>query len=43
MKDALPESITAEDKARFFRNSAKNLGASALCLSGGASFAYCVC
>ncbi|GAA5898367.1 hypothetical protein JCM6882_000138 [Rhodosporidiobolus microsporus] len=29
-----------EDKADFFRSVAKNLGASALCLSGGASFGY---
>ena len=33
--------MSIEEKARFFRYSAKNLGASALCLSGGASFGYC--
>lgn len=37
-----PDSVmSVEEKARFFRYSAKNLGASALCLSGGASFGYC--
>jgi len=28
--------ISLDDKARFFRQSAKNLGSTALCLSGGA-------
>lgn len=32
--------ISLEEKQDFFRSSAKNLGASALCLSGGASFGY---
>ncbi|BGP49849.1 hypothetical protein JCM10450v2_005754 [Rhodotorula kratochvilovae] len=34
------EQLPAEEKADFFRSVAKNLGASALCLSGGASFGY---
>lgn len=32
--------ISLDEKQDFFRSSAKNLGASALCLSGGASFGY---
>lgn len=32
--------ISLEEKADFFRSAAKNLGATALCLSGGASFGY---
>ncbi|CEQ40142.1 SPOSA6832_01727 [Sporobolomyces salmonicolor] len=35
-----PSLLPLEDKADFFRSVAKNLGASALCLSGGASFGY---
>jgi hypothetical protein len=30
-----------EEKKRFFKNANTNLGLSALCLSGGATFAYC--
>ncbi|GAA6064627.1 hypothetical protein JCM10212_006072, partial [Sporobolomyces blumeae] len=38
---SLPPSILPlSDKLDFFRSSAKNLGSSALCLSGGASFGY---
>lgn len=33
-------SFPLEDRARFYRHTSKNLGASALCLSGGASFGY---
>jgi len=33
--------ITNEEKKRFFKNSNTNLGLTALCLSGGATFAYC--
>ncbi|GJN92695.1 hypothetical protein Rhopal_005730-T1 [Rhodotorula paludigena] len=37
----VPESLLPlDEKADFFRSVAKNLGASALCLSGGASFGY---
>lgn len=32
--------LSPEEKRRFFRSANKNLGASALCLSGGASFGY---
>ncbi|BGO93196.1 hypothetical protein NBRC10512_007551 [Rhodotorula toruloides] len=35
-----PSLLPVEEKADFFRSVAKNLGASALCLSGGASFGY---
>ncbi|GAA5981920.1 hypothetical protein JCM11641_001942 [Rhodosporidiobolus odoratus] len=35
-----PSLLPPEDKADFFRSVSKNLGASALCLSGGASFGY---
>ena len=35
-----PEGISLEEKASFFKSATKNLGASALCLSGGASFGY---
>lgn len=34
------EQLPADEKADFFRSVAKNLGASALCLSGGASMGY---
>ncbi|GAA5832997.1 hypothetical protein JCM3766R1_000390 [Sporobolomyces carnicolor] len=38
---SLPPSILPlSDKLDFFRSSSKNLGSSALCLSGGASFGY---
>ncbi|GAA5934535.1 patatin-like phospholipase domain-containing protein [Sporobolomyces koalae] len=38
---SLPPSILPlADKLDFFRSSSKNLGSSALCLSGGASFGY---
>lgn len=33
--------LSAEEKKRFFKNASTNLGTSALCLSGGASFGYC--
>jgi hypothetical protein len=33
--------LSHEEKRRFFKNSNTNLGLSALCLSGGATFAYC--
>ncbi|OAX43465.1 patatin-domain-containing protein [Rhizopogon vinicolor AM-OR11-026] len=32
--------LTIEEKKRFFKNANTNLGTSALCLSGGASFGY---
>ncbi|KAH7105702.1 patatin-domain-containing protein [Auriculariales sp. MPI-PUGE-AT-0066] len=32
--------LTSEEKRRFFRTANRNLGSSALCLSGGASFGY---
>lgn len=35
-----PGGVSLEEKASFFKSAAKNLGASALCLSGGASFGY---
>lgn len=41
MRAAPAAKISLEEKARFFRYGAKNLGATALCLSGGASFGYC--
>ena len=34
------ENITPEDKRRFFRSVLRNYGRTALCLSGGACFAY---
>ncbi|KAL8277168.1 hypothetical protein RQP46_010416 [Phenoliferia psychrophenolica] len=40
MRAAPPTKISLDEKARFFRYAAKNLGATALCLSGGASFGY---
>jgi hypothetical protein len=33
--------LSIEEKRRFFKNASTNLGTSALCLSGGASFGYC--
>lgn len=41
IRQAPDSMITLEEKAKFLRYSAKNLGATALCLSGGASFGYC--
>ncbi len=35
--------ISNEEKKRFFKSANTNLGTSALCLSGGASFGYCGC
>lgn len=35
-----PGGVNLDEKASFFKSAAKNLGASALCLSGGASFGY---
>ncbi|KAM0745772.1 patatin-domain-containing protein [Meredithblackwellia eburnea MCA 4105] len=40
IRTAPTTAISLEEKARFFRYSAKNLGSTALCLSGGASFGY---
>ncbi|GAA5856076.1 hypothetical protein JCM8547_002968 [Rhodosporidiobolus lusitaniae] len=40
IRHAPPSLIPLDEKADFFRSVAKNLGASALCLSGGASFGY---
>jgi hypothetical protein len=34
--------ISIEEKKRFFKSANVNLGNSALCLSGGASFGYCM-
>lgn len=33
--------LTNEEKKRFFKNINTNLGTTALCLSGGATFGYC--
>lgn len=33
--------ISNEEKKRFFKNINTNLGTTALCLSGGATFGYC--
>jgi predicted acylesterase/phospholipase RssA len=33
--------LSNEEKKRFFKSATTNLGISALCLSGGASFGYC--
>lgn len=33
--------LSIEEKRRFFKNASTNMGTSALCLSGGASFGYC--
>lgn len=40
VRQANSTQISLEEKADFFRSAAKNLGATALCLSGGASFGY---
>ncbi|GAA6031322.1 hypothetical protein JCM8097_005602 [Rhodosporidiobolus ruineniae] len=40
IRNTPPSAIPLDEKADFFRSVAKNLGASALCLSGGASFGY---
>ncbi|GAA5977072.1 hypothetical protein JCM10908_004846 [Rhodotorula pacifica] len=40
VRGAPPSALPTEEKSDFFRSIAKNLGASALCLSGGASFGY---
>ncbi|KAG0659909.1 hypothetical protein C6P46_004849 [Rhodotorula mucilaginosa] len=40
VRNAPPSALPLEEKADFFRSISKNLGASALCLSGGASFGY---
>ncbi|KWU42516.1 patatin-domain-containing protein [Rhodotorula sp. JG-1b] len=40
VRGAPPSALPLEEKADFFRSISKNLGASALCLSGGASFGY---
>ncbi|GAA5822287.1 hypothetical protein JCM11251_006289 [Rhodosporidiobolus azoricus] len=40
IRSAPPSLIPLDEKADFYRSVAKNLGASALCLSGGASFGY---
>ena len=34
--------LTLEEKKRFFKSSNTNLGSTALCLSGGATFGYCM-
>lgn len=33
--------ISIEEKRRFFKSANRNVGSSALCLSGGATFGYC--
>jgi hypothetical protein len=33
--------LPTEEKKRFFKNANTNMGLTALCLSGGATFAYC--
>ncbi len=33
--------LSNDEKKRFFKNANTNLGLTALCLSGGATFAYC--
>lgn len=33
--------LSNEEKKRFFKNINTNLGTTALCLSGGATFGYC--
>lgn len=33
--------LTLEEKKRFFKGANTNLGSTALCLSGGATFGYC--
>lgn len=37
----LSPDLSNEEKKRFFRSANTNLGTTALCLSGGASFGYC--
>ena len=37
----LSSDLSNEEKKRFFRSANTNLGTTALCLSGGASFGYC--
>lgn len=37
----LSPDLSNEEKRRFFRSANTNLGTTALCLSGGASFGYC--
>ena len=34
--------LSSEEKRRFFKSANMNLGISALCLSGGATFGYCM-
>lgn len=33
--------LTLEERKRFFKSANTNLGSTALCLSGGATFGYC--
>ncbi|GAA5927972.1 hypothetical protein JCM3775_002778 [Rhodotorula graminis] len=40
VRGASDDQLPPDEKADFFRSAAKNLGASALCLSGGASMSY---
>ena len=40
VRNASDDQLPPDEKADFFRSAAKNLGASALCLSGGASMSY---
>ncbi|KAK4047625.1 hypothetical protein OIV83_005283 [Microbotryomycetes sp. JL201] len=40
VRQAPASTISLEEKQEFFRSAAKNLGASALCLSGGACFGW---
>jgi len=35
------QDISVDEKRRFFKNANRNVGSSALCLSGGATFGYC--
>jgi hypothetical protein len=35
--------ISLDEKRRFFKSANRNVGSSALCLSGGATFGYCQC
>jgi len=35
--------LSVDEKKRFFKSANTNLGLTALCLSGGASFGYCTC
>lgn len=34
--------LSVEEKRRFFKSANLNLGVTALCLSGGAGFGYCM-